>query len=96
MHKLVFASLAGSACLLACTGVFANDDTQRKIATADSFAALDRNGDKRLSRSEAGFNRMLSEAFADLDTDGDGFVSMAEFSAASDNNRITIGKLTRQ
>jgi Ca2+-binding EF-hand superfamily protein len=87
---------AGSVCLLAATGALANDndDTKTKVAAANSFAALDRNGDHRISRSEAGFDRWLSETFADLDTDGDGFVSMAEFTAG-DKNRITLGKLTQ-
>jgi Ca2+-binding EF-hand superfamily protein len=96
MQKLVLTAIAGTACLLAAAGVLADDDTQRKIASADSFAALDRNGDHRISRSEAGFDRRLSETFAELDTDGDGFVSIAEFTAAADRTRITVGKLTQQ
>lgn len=95
MQKLVFAAVAGSVCLLASTGVFASDDTKNKVAAANSFAALDRNGDNRISRSEAGFDRWLSETFAELDTDGDGFVSIAEFTAA-DKNRVAIGKVTQQ
>ncbi|WP_157995217.1 EF-hand domain-containing protein [Peristeroidobacter soli] len=93
MQKLLFA-VAGSACLLTATGASADD--QKKIATAPAFATLDRNGDHRLSRSEAGFDRWLSDTFAELDTDGDGFVSMAEFNAARDKDRVTVGKLTRQ
>lgn len=95
VQKLVFTVAAGGACLLASVGVFANDDDKTKVAAANSFAALDRNGDHRISRSEAGFDRWLSETFAELDTDGDGFVSMAEF-AEGDKNRITVGKLTQQ
>jgi Ca2+-binding EF-hand superfamily protein len=96
MQKLVLTAIAGTVCLLATGGVLANDDTKRKIASADSFAALDRNGDNRISRSEAGFDRRLSETFAELDTDGDGFVSVTEFTAAADQTRITVGKLTQQ
>jgi hypothetical protein len=99
MQKPIFAAVAGSVCLLVATGVFADGDTQKdtqKIATANTFASLDRNGDNRLSRSEAGFDRWLSDAFAELDTDGDGFVSLAEFNAAADQNHIAVGKVTRQ
>lgn len=84
MQKLVFAALAGSACLLAAASVFA-DDAKDKVASSGLFASLDRNGDKRISRSEAGFDRKLSETFAELDTDGDGFVSAAEFSAGEEH-----------
>ena len=90
--KSVLAALAGSACLLASAGVLANDQ-KNKVASAESFAALDRNGDKRISRSEAGFDPKLSQTFAELDTDGDGFVSTAEFSAAGQDS-ATVGKLT--
>lgn len=97
MRKLLLTAIAGNVCLLATAGVFANDDTAHdtkdKIASANSFAALDRNGDNRISRSEAGFDRRLSETFAEIDTDGDGFVSIVEFNAAADKTRI---KLTQQ
>jgi EF hand len=95
MQKLVFAALAGSACLLAAASGFA-DDAKHKVAVAGSFAALDRNGDKRISRSEAGFDRKLSETFAELDTDGDGFVSAAEFDAGEKNSPATASTITPQ
>lgn len=92
--KLIFAALAAGACLLATADVFATD-SKDKVAAAESFASLDRNDDNRISRSEAGFDRRLSRTFADLDTDGDGFVSAAEF-AAGESDRTTVGKLTQQ
>lgn len=88
MHKFAcFAAIAGAATLLATSGALADDSTtddsaRGKIASADSFAALDRNGDHRISRSEAGFDRLMSHTFVETDTDGDGFVSQAEFAAA--------------
>lgn len=86
MHKFTLAALVGIAALLATAGAQAEDatntGTKNKVAATSSFAALDRNGDHRISRSEAGFDRVLSETFAELDTDGDGFVSAAEFAAA--------------
>jgi hypothetical protein len=81
MQKFVLATLVAGASLLAAVSVYA-DGTKPRVATVDSFTALDRNGDQRISRSEAGFDRVLSETFADIDTDGDGFVSPAEFAAA--------------
>ena len=83
MHKFVL-TLAGTACLLATPAVFA-DASKDQVAAVNSFATLDRNGDRRISRSEAGFDRRLSQTFADIDTDGDGFVSLAEFTAAQKN-----------
>lgn len=95
MKKMpVFAAIAAGACLLANASVFA-DDGKDRVASSGSFATLDRNGDNRISRSEAGFDRRLSETFVELDADGDGFVSAAEF-AAGEKNRSTVGKLTPQ
>jgi len=48
-----------------------------------AFESLDRNGDNRLSRTEAGYNQLLSEIFAGSDLDGDGFVSRSEYSKAT-------------
>lgn len=89
MNKFVFAALAGTATLLAAASISANDNGKAKVAAAGSFSALDRNGDDRISRSEAGFDRVLSQTFADIDTDGDGFVSAAEF-AAAEKTRTTV------
>lgn len=75
----------------ACVVVFGNasadnapssDKPQKVSAASNSFTALDRNGDHRISRSEAGFDRVMSDTFADIDTDGDGYVSAVEFAAA--------------
>ncbi|MBM0107748.1 hypothetical protein JM946_23635 [Steroidobacter sp. S1-65] len=82
MDKFVFAAIAGTATLLASAGAFGDDPGKGRIAAADSFNDLDRNGDHRISRSEAGFDRLFSQTFAEVDADGDGFVSAAEFAAA--------------
>lgn len=50
-------------------------------ATPSSFAALDKNADNQISRTEAGMDRKLSDAFAYIDTNGDGFISRAEYLA---------------
>jgi hypothetical protein len=94
MKKFVLAMIAGTVCLSATTAACAEDAGNAKsklIAAQDSFVALDRNGDHRLSRSEAGFDRLLSQTFAELDTDGDGFVSVTEF-AAGDKVRATVSR----
>ncbi len=92
MYKFVFATVAASASLLAATHVYA-DGAKAKIAAASSFATLDRNRDARISRSEAGFDQVLSRTFAEIDTDGDGFVSPAEF-AAAEKTSTTVNNVT--
>lgn len=94
MKKFFIAMVTGTACLFAAGGAYAQESGSGKklIAAPDSFAALDRNGDQRLSRSEAGFDRVLSRTFAEIDTDGDGFVSAAEF-AATDKTRTAASNL---
>lgn len=84
MKKSVIALIAGTACLFAASVASAdNIGSDKPIATAnDSFTALDRNNDHRLSRSEAGFDRLLSQTFAEIDTDADGFVTLGEFAAS--------------
>lgn len=66
-----------------------NNKPQKVSVAAGTFTALDRNGDHRISRSEAGFDRVMSETFAEIDTDGDGFVSAAEY-AAAEKTRNTV------
>src|SRR5690606_3934849 len=44
-----------------------------------TFATLDADQDGRVSKDEAAADASLSAAFDDADTDGDGFVSEAEF-----------------
>lgn len=69
---------------------------QKLIAAANNFTALDRNGDHRISRSEAGFDRVMSETFAEIDTDGDGFVSTAEYAAAEKTRNTVSSNLPRK
>lgn len=95
MHRFVLTTLLGTAILVANAGAQAADPTETRTVAANSFAALDRNGDHRISRSEAGFDRTLSQTFAEIDTDGDGFVSPAEF-AAAEKTRTTVTDLTER
>lgn len=48
-------------------------------ATAANFATLDRNADNQLSKTEAGVDRKLSDLFAYVDSNGDGFISREEY-----------------
>jgi hypothetical protein len=73
-----------------------NGKSQKLIAATTTFTALDRNGDHRISRSEAGFDRVMSDLFAEIDTDGDGFVSTAEYAAAEKTRNTVSSNLTSQ
>jgi EF hand len=60
----------------------ANDsNTQARAVQQPTFESLDRNGDHQISRTEAGVDRRLAEDFAYIDTDGDGYISAAEYAA---------------
>jgi hypothetical protein len=56
-------------------------DAEAKTAVMGSFEALDKNRDERISRTEAGMDKRLSNTFATADTDGDGYVNKAEYAA---------------
>lgn len=61
---------------------------QAPAMAAPAFEALDRNADNRLSRTEAGYNRVLLQIFVTSDADGDGFVSRTEYSQATNSGLI--------
>ena len=73
-----------------------SDKPQKVSVASNPFTTLDRNGDHRISRSEAGFDRLMSETFAEIDTDGDGFVSTAEFAAAETTRNTVSSNLSAQ
>jgi len=58
-----------------------NPQTQARAVQQPSFETLDRNGDHQISRTEAGVDRHLADNFAYIDTDGDGYISAAEYAA---------------
>lgn len=91
-----FTFAAAATCLVAFGSTSAEDlanptaGKPQKLSVASSpFTQLDRNGDQRISRSEAGFDRVMSGTFAEIDIDGDGFVSSAEF-ASAEKTRNTV------
>lgn len=89
-------SLVAAGNVSAQEATYNNGKSQKLIAATSTFAALDRNGDHRISRSEAGFDRVMSDLFAEIDTDGDGFVSSAEYAAAEKNRNTVSSNLTGQ
>jgi len=94
-----FAIAAATACLVTAFSTSAEvtyDGKAKLVAAGNSFASLDRNGDHRISRSEAGFDHVLSQTFAEIDTDGDGFVSSAEYAAAEKTRNTVSSNLSGQ
>jgi len=45
------------------------------------FKSLDRNNDRKISRSEASMKGSVSKRFDGIDSDGDGYLSRREFAA---------------
>jgi hypothetical protein len=56
------------------------------VVTRDLWAKLDANSDGKLSSSEVTSNTTLSGAFSVMDTNGDGFVTQAEYDAYAKAN----------
>jgi hypothetical protein len=95
LKKLAFAA-AGALCVAAVAGATDNvADRGQLLSATSTFATLDRNGDHRISRSEAGFDSVLSQTFAEIDTDGDGFVNADEYTAA-EKRRTAATNLTNR
>lgn len=58
------------------------ENVGKPIGQADAgFEQLDGNRDRRLSRTEAKASTELTARFAEFDTNGDGFLSRAEYAA---------------
>ncbi|HEY6641769.1 hypothetical protein [Povalibacter sp.] len=75
-----FASLFAA---LLCATIANAEDVQVATATTTvSFTSIDRNGDNRISKTEAGTYKYLIDRFAYIDTDGDGFISQDELIAS--------------
>jgi Ca2+-binding EF-hand superfamily protein len=74
----IFTALGAVAPQAAITGE-QSPDTPREVDAI--FAALDRDGDGRISKSEAKRDESLQARFAGMDADGDGYLSLEEFRA---------------
>lgn len=58
------------------------EDQQVVVKTPTAaFASIDRNGDHRISKTEAGSYKNIIDRFAYIDTDGDGFITQDELMA---------------
>lgn len=61
------------------------DEPAAPVSTAKvqtTFESIDRNLDRRISRTEAGPHKQLLDRFAQIDTNGDGFISKEEFESS--------------
>ena len=52
------------------------------------FKSLDRNNDRKISRSEAAVKGSVSKRFDGIDSDGDGYLSKQEFAARPNAERF--------
>ena len=52
------------------------------------FKSLDRNNDRKISRSEAAVKGSVSKRFDGIDADGDGYLSKQEFAARPSAERF--------
>ncbi len=79
MHRAVIfvVALGSSLSALADVSPVTADHTRLQL----TFESIDRNGDHRISKTEAGTYKGLIDRFAAVDADGDGFVSKPEFDA---------------
>ena len=66
---------------LTCGSALAGETREATVKAQASFDSLDKNADKQISRTEAGMDRALSNGFAFLDVNGDGFLSSDEYAA---------------
>ena len=62
-------------------GVAVADDKEKSANADATFTSLDRDTDQRLSKTEAAGDKMLSEHFAAVDADSDGYLSKREVSS---------------
>ena len=62
-------------------GMAAADDPSKSTGTDATFKSLDKNADQKLSKTEATGDSMLSQHFAAVDTDSDGFLTKSEVTA---------------
>ncbi|MBB6092842.1 hypothetical protein HNQ60_001720 [Povalibacter uvarum] len=67
---------------------------ERASGVQITFDSIDRNADRRISRTEAGYYKYLIDRFASIDTDGDGFISREELYASftASSTQSTAGR----
>ena len=62
-------------------GLATADGDKSMKSTDATFKSLDRDTDQRLSKTEAAGDKMLTEHFAAVDADSDGYLSKVEVTA---------------
>jgi Ca2+-binding EF-hand superfamily protein len=77
-NKLLEAILIST---IAVAAAQAAESDQPASSAEEMFKSLDRDGDQRLSKSEAAKDRSLSRTFAYLDSNGDGYLTVREYTA---------------
>jgi hypothetical protein len=78
MIKTVVSLLLAS---LLSLGIAVADDREKSSSADATFKSLDRDTDERLSKTEAAGDKMLTEHFAAVDADSDGYLSKREVTA---------------
>lgn len=56
-------------------------DDKSMSSAEETFKSLDKDSDQRLSKSEAANDKSLARTFAYLDANGDGYLTMREYTA---------------
>jgi len=59
----------------------AAEQDQPASSAEETFKALDKDADQRLSKTEAASDKSLARTFAYLDANGDGYLTMREYTA---------------
>lgn len=68
-------------CALAFAAARAAEQDKPASSAEEMFKSLDKNADQRLSKSEAAGDKSLARSFAYLDADGDGYLTLREYTA---------------
>ena len=66
---------------LSVVGAKAAEHDQPASSAEEIFKSLDKDSDQRLSKSEAASDKSLARTFAYLDANGDGYLTMREYTA---------------
>jgi Ca2+-binding EF-hand superfamily protein len=66
---------------LSLTAAQAAEQEQSTSSAEATFKSLDKDGDQRLSKTEAASDKSLARTLAYLDADGNGFLTLREYTA---------------